>query len=176
MDAILRTAGTFTIKYQNKEATALALQISRNLFQYFSADSAIVATNSHTETGPGNMITLAIGDNQLPSVHPDFAIQLSEKGLAVRKSNGNVRVYGDKSGLGAIFLRPLLGERLELVVWGVDESGLVDAARLVPMLAGVGQPDFVVLRRESRWRGVEGVAAMGFFDQAWNVSQTAVVD
>lgn len=52
--------------------------------------------------------------------------------------------------MGALFLRPLDGERLELVVWGADVAGLEHAARLVPALTGVGQPDFVILSAKCR--------------------------
>jgi hypothetical protein len=175
MDAILRTSGQFTIRYQQSEAAAIALQISRNLFQYFSADSAIVQSSAQAETSPGNVVTVAISGSVPRGALPHFPIVLSASGLSIRESGGRVREYGGEGGLSAIFLQPLPDERLELVVWGVDKDSLVDAARLVPMLTGVGQPDFVVLRRDSRWKGVEGAVAMGFFDHEWNVTTTAVL-
>jgi hypothetical protein len=73
-------------------------------------------------------------------------------------------------GLAAVFLRPVPPRRLELVVWGADEASLAVAARLVPMLTGVGQPDFVVLDRRMLAKGVDAVLAMGFLDTAWEVS------
>lgn len=77
--------------------------------------------------------------------------------------------------MGAIFLRPLLNERLELVVWGFDQQGLRQAARLVPMLTGVGQPEFVVVSQRCAWEGAAGVLAMGSFDNFWNVSEASFV-
>jgi hypothetical protein len=77
--------------------------------------------------------------------------------------------------VGGIFLRPLMGERLELVVWGSDMDGLTQAARLAPTTTGVGQPDFVVLGAEARWRGLEGSLALGFFSHNWEVTPSSVL-
>jgi hypothetical protein len=44
------------------------------------------------------------------------------------------------------------------------------------MMTGVGQPDFVVFGKSARWRGVEGVLAMGFFDVSWDVTASSVVE
>jgi len=52
---------------------------------------------------------------------------------------------------------------LELDVWGSDARGLEIAARLVPMLTGVGQPDFVIADKTMLEQGAGGVLAMGFF-------------
>lgn len=62
--------------------------------------------------------------------------------------------------MGLIYLHPLPGERLALIVWGTDEIGLHTAARLLPLRTGVGQPNFVG-GREMRWSGVDGVKAIG---------------
>ena len=69
-----------------------------------------------------------------------------------------------------MFLRPLEAQRLELVVWGFDLDGLEQAARLVPTLTGVGQPDFIVLSPQCRWKGYGAVYAAGFFDWSWQIS------
>jgi hypothetical protein len=44
------------------------------------------------------------------------------------------------------------------------------------MLTGVGQPDFVVFGEGAKWKGIEGVLAMGFFDSAWEVSPSSVIE
>lgn len=72
--------------------------------------------------------------------------------------------------MGVIFLRPLEDEKLELVVWGSDIEGLEQAARLVPTLTGVGQPDFLVLSESCRWKGHAGLYAACFFDHSWRIS------
>ena len=91
--------------------------------------------------------------------------------LYIRRHGGTIAIFPFEVGMGAIFLRPLPGERLELVVWGFDKQGLRQAARLVPMLTGVGQPDFVVVSRKCTSKGAAGVLAMGSFDNFWKVSE-----
>lgn len=60
------------------------------------------------------------------------------------------------TGTGAVFLRSLEDQSLELMVWGVDLAGLRHAASLVPTLTGPGQPDFVVVCDRCRWNGIRG--------------------
>jgi len=92
----------------------------------------------------------------------------------LRDAQGTVHEYRDRGqGLAAIFLRPLPDERLELVVWGVDEASLRIVSRLVPTLTGAGVPDFVIADSTMLWKGIEGTLAMGFFDEHWNVSLNA---
>lgn len=173
LDVILRTNGTFQIvtHAQSHALDQLAVQISRNLCQYFYADAEI---GKYTDAlnATGNIISLAVGDS-LPSPgdnvgHP---ITVHADGLEVRDSLGLRRFFSNKgNGLAAVFLRPLPNERLQLVVWGVDSESLSMASRLVPMMTGTGVPDFVVLDRDMLWKGMEGTLAMGFFDGWWNVS------
>jgi hypothetical protein len=174
MTAILRTRGPFIIRHQGGQTAHIALQISRNFHQYFYADAEIVSANSTATSVSGNVITVAIG--AVPSgLHSNFPIQGDAGGLSVRDSTGNIRKYESRARLGAAFLRPLKDERLELVVWGSDKEGLAQAARLVPTVTGVGQPDFAILGESSRWRGVEGSLALGFFDHDWEVTPSSLV-
>lgn len=179
LTAILRTKGAFIIRHLSTNMTSrIALQISRNLHQYFQADTRLVSSTSWSATtnGTGNVITIATGDNLPPSEHPDFSIQPSSAGVKLLDSKQSGHLYsGSGTSLGAIFLRPLGGERLELVVWGSDGAGLTQAARLVPMVTGVGQPDFVILGESAKWEGVEGALAMGFLDWEWRVTPASVV-
>lgn len=152
----------------------MALQISRNLFQYFAADTEII--NSHTLplSFPGNVISLSLGPNLSSSRHENYPITVEpDQGMVVRDASDALRTYQFEEGLGAAFLRPLSHESLELVIWGYDDAGLRQAARLMPMLTGVGQPDFVVVSRRCKWKGASGVLAMGFLDYAWNVSKAS---
>lgn len=96
-------------------------------------------------------------------------------GLYIRRRGGIKKVFPFELGMGAIFLRPLLDKRLELVIWGFDKHGLRQAARLMPMLTGVGQPEFVVVRKRCAWKGAAGVLAMGSFDNLWKVSEASFV-
>jgi hypothetical protein len=180
MTAILRTHGPFIISHQGTNTTThLALQMSRNLHQYFQADANIISSPSWTAStnDTGNVITLALGANVPPSIHPDFPIQAGDRGITVRDYKGIRRRYSSEgTSLGAAFLRPLDGERLELVVWGSDDEGLSQAVRLVPIVTGVGQPDFVVLGESAKWKGLEGAMALGFFGHEWDVTAGSIVE
>lgn len=180
MDAILRTQGAFSIvQHTNSSAAShIALQVSRNLCQYFAADAELTSDyRSALENSTGNIISVAIGSDLPPSQHESFPIQISEHGNEVLIRTGkNKRRYSALrgSGLAAIYLRPIPGDqRLELVVWGIDEASLAVAARMVPMMTGSGQPDFIVADRTMLWKGIERIRAMGFLDWQWEVSGNA---
>jgi poly(3-hydroxybutyrate) depolymerase len=177
MTAILRTKGAFIIRHSNSTgASHIALQISRSLHQYFKADTQILSSGSHTTPSgsSGNVITLGIGSSLQPS-QSSFPVKVDGFGVIIRDYRGREHRYG-KAASGAAFLRPLQDERLELVIWGSDEAGLQQAARIVPLLTGVGQPDFVVLGESAKWKGIEGALAMGFFDSNWEVTPSSVID
>lgn len=177
MTAILRTQGPFVIRHAGSaNASSVALQISRNMHQYFQADSIILSSLSGVESikATGNMITLLINEKP-PKLVSDFPIRVGDALCSVVDHHGDKQDFGT-AARGAAYLRPAEGERLELVLWGVDEDGLRQAARVVPMLTGVGQPDFVVLGESAKWKGVEGMLAMGFFDAMWRVTASSIVD
>lgn len=176
LDAIMRTVASFTIRMCSKNSFDIALQISRNLYQYYHADSAISSCSSQDVNQAGNLVTLAIGKD-LPVGELDaFPISILTTRIELRRSDrSRTKVVPMEAGLGAIFLRPLRDERLELVVWGSDESGLKQAARLVPTLTGVGQADFVILSKRAAWQGHAGAIAMGFFDFEWRISEGSFV-
>lgn len=175
MTAILRTHGPIIIRHSGTVSTShLALQVSRNLHQYFRADTVISINTASASrfNGTSNVINLVLGDT-LKGAASDFPIQVSSSGISIRDSRGRQQLYDGANG--AAWLQPLRGERLELVLWGADDEGIKQAARLVPMLTGVGQPDFVILDEEAKWRGVEGALAMGFFDSQWQVTASSFV-
>ncbi|KAL1968758.1 hypothetical protein VTN77DRAFT_1584 [Rasamsonia byssochlamydoides] len=194
MDAILRSSGPFTIRACSPGANHVASQISRNLFQYFAADSLLLDgcnVTSGAQSTEANVITVALGDLLPPAASDAFPISISGDRLRLSRESAHDRVnhpsschqqedlssydYELESGMGALFLRPLDEERLELVVWGADIAGLEHAARLVPALTGVGQPDFVVLSAKCRWMGPAGVYALGFFDHSWRISAASYI-
>ncbi|KAF2826244.1 hypothetical protein CC86DRAFT_293338 [Ophiobolus disseminans] len=177
MTAILRTRGPFVIRRSTVSNTSqVALQISRNLHQYFQADTLILPSpdDPRIQNTTGNVITLVIGGG-LPDLSSDFPIRVGKMSCFVRDHQGRRQEYGE-AARGAAFLRPLHDERLELVIWGADEEGLRQAARVVPMMTGVGHPDFVIFGKSAKWRGIEGALAMGFFDWKWEVTASSVVE
>lgn len=171
MDAILRTEGSFQLVYDSPPAFSVAVQISRNLLQYYAADSDIYHVDEYEKAleAPGNVIFIASGSPPPQSQLRDFPIQLSEETVEIR-SRERVRSYAIEDGMGGAWLRPLPNERLELIIWGSDEVGLRQAARMAPTLTGAGQPDFVLFGKEAAWEGVSGTMALGFSDYSWNVS------
>lgn len=177
MTAILRTRGPFVIRHPGFANTShIALQISRNMHQYFQADSIILQPfgNRKLLNTTGNIITVAIG-NKVPDFLPPFPIRVGNPTVAIRDHLGRDRQF-DEAARGAALLRPAGGHRLELLIWGADDEGLRQAARIAPMLTGVGQPDFVVLGECAKWRGIEGALAMGFFDSKWEVTASSVIE
>lgn len=181
MSAILQTQASFNVVYYHPTAGNLAIQITRNLFQYFGADAEVFeskrlsSTAKHGSYQKGNIISIGIGHNVSTSPCEEFPIRLSTDHLTIQDEVGfNHVYYSGPNGLAVIFLRPLNNGRLELVIWGVDYDSVAVATRFVPMLTGVGQPDFLVLTRESKLKGLEDVLAVGFFDSRWSVSKTAI--
>ncbi|KAL4915571.1 hypothetical protein BDW62DRAFT_121413 [Aspergillus aurantiobrunneus] len=194
MDAILRTHGIFTINICSAGAEETAIQISRNLLQYFAADTYITSQcSSLNATFPGNVITISLG-NELPkSALSSYPIHVTDghinlyrecflvpgdlHGVLKLDTSRNCHKYtvNCEPDIGALFLRPLGGEGLELVVWGADMDGLEQAARLVPTLTGAGQPEFLILGDSCRWEGHAGLYAAGHFDKSWQISRESYI-
>ncbi|MCJ1433856.1 hypothetical protein MMC27_003221 [Xylographa pallens] len=171
LDAILRTKGPLMIQSQGSNTLKTALQVSRNLYQYFGADCPITESVDMDDTFPSNVISIYQGADTLPKISPTSPVEVdATKGICIRNAAGRQQCYPLTAGVGTLFLHPLPMERLQLVVWGFDEAGLRSASRLIPMLTGVGQPDFIVTGPECSWKGAAGVMAAGFFDASWNVS------
>ena len=177
LDAVLRTKSALSITHQSQQAAGIALQVSRNMLQYFNIDCRVIKRTSDLKRpeGAGNAISVHVGSSVPRSWLPTYPIWVSQKRLTVRDPNGALRSYTseDHSGLGAIFLHPLSSERLELTIWGADDRGLAGAARLVPLFTGTGQPDFIIVTSQCRSEGLHGAVGVGYFDNNWNVSTTS---
>jgi hypothetical protein len=172
---MLRSNGSFRITYDGPDTFNTAVQISRTLQQYFSADAEIVDETLSNENITGNIIRLSVGSSVPDGQHHDFPIRIEKSRLLLRTNDGQFREqHPSEENLGALFVRPASTGSLELVVWGRTSLGLSMAARLTPLTTGVGQPDFVILEANSRWKGVEGTS-VGFFDAHWNISASSVI-
>ncbi|KAI7273497.1 alpha/beta-hydrolase [Hortaea werneckii] len=173
MNGSLKTKGPFYITYLSHSAKKIALQISRNLCQYFAADTVITDDyNQSLDARTSNLVTVAIGSDLAGILDgADFPIKVFDDHLEIL--DHDVHSYGPHRGLAAAFVRPLANGRLDLVLWGVNEESLAIAARLVPLMTGTGQPDFVVADRSMLWKGLEGTLALGLFDDDWNVSKNS---
>jgi hypothetical protein len=173
MDAFLASRGRFTIVVPpNSESykTAVALDISRNLYQYFAADTEIV---EELEEVDGNVVLIGRPSSKIQCSGKGFPITISEQSVAIKDALGKTKRYKIEKEMGTIFICPLSRQRLMLVVWGVDEVGLRTASRLLPLRAGVGQPNFILVGRETRIMGVGGVKALGMFDSTWQISRAS---
>ena len=173
MDSILDTSGALTIIAASPESQHTALQVSRNLCQYYAADTEIFDYSIPGGYAAGNIIILLTGDGTGGRIPSDYPISFGKDGVSIRDDKGRIRHYKSDDSIGAIFLVPLGDTALGLVVWGLDQTGLDIAARLVPMLTGVGQPDFVIIDKNILQNGASGVLAIGFFDAHWNVSKNS---
>lgn len=174
---MLDTSGRYVL-LTSRETLSLAVQVSRNFFQYFGADAEIIGLDQANSAEAGNRVILSLGFAGLMPATADRHDTIfvdEEKGLCVRGSNGRLAVYAFREGLGAIFLRPGTNGSLELVIWAFDLLGLRFAARMVPVLTGVGQPDFIVVGQECAWKGAAGVVALGYLDNSWNVAESSAI-
>lgn len=174
LDAILRTKGPFNILQCDDASAHVSAQVARNMLQYFKADSAILTPHTHANAGKGNTIVVGIGDSIRDFQREGSPLEVGSEGVEIAKTDGEVVRYEvDQDGLGAIFLMPSADQSLKLVVWGVDADSLQVAARLVPMVSGAGQPDFIVTSRRMLSEGAGGARAMGFVDGQWRIQAAA---
>ncbi|KAJ9641807.1 hypothetical protein H2199_005020 [Coniosporium tulheliwenetii] len=119
LEAILRSKGRFMVRYHDNMTYRTAVQIARNLYQYFSADSRIEHVDANSNNQSGNMISVMIGMGLPKSLLHNFPIEVVAHGkLSIRDSDGRQWLYAEDS-LSAIFLRPLGDEGLEMVIWGL---------------------------------------------------------
>ncbi|KAF3941239.1 hypothetical protein ABW19_dt0207500 [Dactylella cylindrospora] len=180
LQAILNSKGLFTIVYQNSaslrsEYQHKALEISRNLFQYYSADTRILPTGEYQTGTKGNLVLIGHLDKSYfpEELRTRFPISQSENGdIMFRLRGGESITYPPQPGLGLIFLFPLpKNNAVGVLVWGSDADGLRKAARLFPIRTGVSQPDFILLGPESGWKGAAGALALGTFDSDWQITE-----
>jgi len=179
IEALLKTRGTINIRASQLWSGDLAVQIANNLQHYYSADCAII-NRGETASGSGNVISLHLGVTDLPDrmmnvdrVESQHPLQVSSQNITLKGTRRD-HTYCVSAGVGVIYLVPLSRSRIKVVIWGFDDEGLTRAARLLPTLTGVGQPDFAVLGRECAWKGAAGVLAMGYFKRS-HVPETWLV-
>lgn len=179
LEAILRTNGTFHIFSHSPGTTDLALQVANNLMQYYSADVEIATQYQDAIDASGNVISLIHGA-ELPFNSVECtsacAFDLDKHGqMVIKKDDQVLRSFNiaDNDIVAAAFLRPLPGHRLELIFWAIDLFSLSISTRLLPLLTGSGQPDFVIATRGMLHLGLEGVVAMGYLDSSWCPASTS---
>ena len=168
----MSSRGSFWIQTLSPDCIDAAVQTSRNLYQYFAADCEILDFSHGQGHREGNGVTLAIG--YVHELDESFRpVQVKRDGISIDRETGLSWTRRHEAGMGAIFLSPLPDDRLELVIWGADQGGLCSANRLVPLLTGVGQPDFILTGKTCAWQGMAGTLAMGSFTNDWKASNAA---
>ncbi|KAG8526230.1 uncharacterized protein KY384_000223 [Bacidia gigantensis] len=175
LNSILRSPGHFTIRSASPGCSAVSLQVARNLHQYFAADVEFLLEANRPTTSSGNLIQIAIGQDDLESGEQANPVTIGDSYLILKRANGCESTIARESGIGAVYLRPATNKRLELVVWGSDEAGLRQAARLLPLLTGVGLPELIIVSKRCASQGSAGVVAMGSLTKSWRLSESSYV-
>lgn len=184
LQAIFNTRDTFTILFDSSSSAGpdfmeKALEISNNLFQYYSADTEIIDTANFQGKVPGNLIVLGRIDPKY--ISPNFAgkfplKQAADGSIIISLRTGvdrTEKTYSQRPGIGIITTFPAENGRLGIFLWGSDADGLRRATRLFPIRTGVGQPDLIVVGPESGWKGAAGALALGMFDSEWQLTESS---
>ncbi|CAH1756508.1 258_t:CDS:10 [Entrophospora sp. SA101] len=62
-----------------------------------------------------------------------------------------------ESGIGILFLHPYQNNNLALIIAGLDAIGYDQILKLFPKRTGVPVPDWIIISKDARWKGVGGV-------------------
>lgn len=154
----------------------VASNIAQNLYVYFGAEVDVRFDYEVEDvTLNGNVISIGMEDESfyLQDVirryhlnHP-FPIKASEKVISINDTSTKHTYRSD--GIGAIYLHPLDRSRLLMIICGTDQKGLERAAKLFPYRTGVGQPDWIVVGPKMGAQGMQGVEAMGYYSNLWDI-------
>lgn len=155
----------------------IASNIAQNLYIYFGAEVDMrfdyEAENTIFE---GNVICLGMEDENSYVQEAIARSDLTAHRFPIHTKSGTITINDTSSvytyrgdGFGAIYLYPLEMSRLLMIICGTDEKGLEMAAKLFPYRTGVGQPDWVVIGPKMGVQGMEGVEAMGYYSNLWDI-------
>jgi len=155
----------------------IASTIAQNLFIYFGADVEILYDYEAKPTRlSGNVICLGMEDENVfladalrayAAKNRRFPIRTGSGGILVKDVDFQIKYKGN--GIGGIYLHPLPREGLLLCICGTDLAGVEMAARLFPYRTGAGQPDWIVVGPKMGIQGVQGVKAMGYYSNLWDI-------
>lgn len=157
----------------------VASNIAQNLYVSFGAEVDIYFDYEVEDVNlDGNVISIGMEDENsyLQSVigrshvKYHFPIEANTKAIYINDTCKKHTYRGE--GIGAIYLRPLPRSRVLMVICGVDQMGLERAARLFPYRTGVGQPDWIVVGQKMGAQGMQGVEAMGYYSNSWDIEAT----
>ena len=180
----MHTKGPFSIGYASRDGWHVASEVARNLLQYYGADSELAAITSNTSLISaaaaelhlnGNHISIFHGLDRVLTRKMDAPFFFQDECLCIKTSTAAASRFAFKDGLGLICLCPLPNQRLELVIWGFDHSGLHRAARLIPLLPGVGQPDFIVVGDQMAVKLLMCGLAMCTIEYNWSAASASYI-
>jgi len=166
MAAIMDTPGPLTIVIGTQEsATVLQMErmasnIAQNLFIYFGTEVDIRYDYEMKDSNPtGNVIALGT------EAQNSYLRQINKHS----SQNRNFPIQNKGKDIGAIYLQPLSENRLLLTICGTTQKGIDLAVRLFPYRTGAGQPDWIIVGPEMGVRGMQGVQAMGYYNNLWEI-------
>jgi hypothetical protein len=154
----------------------IASNIAHNLYLYFGAEVGLLFDYEADDVVlDGNVISIGMEDEnqylqgvieQSDLKHP-FPIATYRGAIHISDTNKKYVYNGD--GVGAIYLQPLPRSRLLMIICGSDQKGLETAGKLFPYRTGVGQPDWIVVGTKMGVNGMQGVEAMGYYSNLWDI-------
>ena len=154
----------------------IASNIAHNLYIYFGAEVEILFDYEADDVAlDGNVISIGMEDENsyLTTVIQQFDLKhpfpVAAHQGAVHISDRNKKYVYNGDGVGAIYLQPLPRSRLLMIICGSDHKGLEAAGKLFPYRTGVGQPDWIVVGTEMGVHGMQGVKAMGYYSNLWDI-------
>jgi hypothetical protein len=182
MAAIMDTPGPLAIVIgtqganNNLQMEKIASNIAQNLYIYYGAEVDIRYDHEMDEANlEGNIVALGTEDQNSYLQHisshspivKGFPIQTRNRTITVTSSHRR-HVYTDQD-IGAIYLQPLPQNRILLTISGTTQKGIELASRLFPYRTGAGQPDWIIVGPEMGVQGMQGVKAMGYYNNFWDI-------
>ena len=155
----------------------IAKNVAQNLYLYFGAEVDIRFDYEVEDVLlSGNVISLGMEDentyvqNIRSHLKIPFPLQANKQAIYINDTTKNHIYRGE--GSGAIYLHPLARSRVLIIICGTDQLGLEKAAKLFPYRTGVGQPDWIVVGSKIGVQGMQGVEAMGYYSNLWDIESS----
>lgn len=156
----------------------IAKNVAQNLYLYFGAEVDIRFDYEVEDVLlSGNVISLGMEDENAyvqnirrSHLKIPFPLQANKQAIYINDTTKN-HIYRD-DGFGAIYLHPLARSRVLIIICGTDQLGLEKAAKLFPYKTGVGQPDWIVVGSKIGVQGMQGVEAMGYYSNLWDIESS----
>ena len=156
----------------------IAKNIAQNLYLFFGAEVNICFDYEVDDVSlDGNVISLGMEDENtyLQNIREShlkipFPIQAKKQAIYINDTTMNHIYRGE--GVGAIYLHPLARSRVLMIICGTDQIGLENASKLFPYRTGVGQSDWIVVGSKMRVQGMQGVEAMGYYSNLWDIENS----